>query len=249
MRFLLAFFCLLTVSFSAMAQPGIRMTGDGLNLTNTATASGQIRQVDGVHGFDTYRKQLLGSPYEDSTFQAGNIRFYKPLPGSNSDSIMNVPIRYELQAHQLEILAGPNSIKVARTPQVRQFTISNKALNTISYYVNVREFRGETEQLDGFFDVITTGKAMLLRYPLVTVSKGNYNVALSVGSKDDELVVKQEWYAAVNKKVVAFTPGKRAVLALFPEKEAEMTAFLKQKKPDLKTRSGLASVFDYYNSL
>lgn len=225
------------------------MTGDGLNLTNTATASGRIRQVDGMHGFDTYTKQLLGSPYEDSTFQAGNIRFYRPLPGTTSDSIMNVPIRYELQAHQLEILASPNSIKVARAPQVRQFTMSNKALNTISYFVNVQEFRGETAQLEGFFDVVTTGKAMLLRYPLVAVSKGNYNVALNVGSKDDELVVKQEWYVSLNKKVVAFTPGKRALIALFQDKEAEMTTFLKQQKPDLKTRSGLASVFEYYNSL
>ncbi len=245
MRLVAALLCCLS-GFVSLAQPIIQTSNDWINLSNTPA---QIKQADGLAGFDRHRRQLLGSPYEDSTFQAGNIRFYKRLPGTTIDSLLGVPVRYDLQAHQLEILADPANIRIASGPQVRQFALNNKALKSISYYVNVQEFRGEADQLQGFFDVVTAGKAMLLRYPSVSVTKGNYNLAMNVGSKDDELVMKQAWYAARDKKVVAFTPGKRALLALFPDKEADITAFLKLKKPDLKTRAGLASVFDYYNSL
>ena len=246
MRFAFTFLCCIVPGLMTLAQPMIRTSSDWINISNSSTP---VRQADGLAGFDTHRRQLLGSPYEDSTFQAGNIRFYKRLPGTTIDSLMGVPLRYDLQTHQLEIKAGPNNIRVANAPQVRQFAVNSKALKTVTYYVNVREFRGQADQLQGFFDVITAGKAMLLRHPSITVTKANYNIAMNVGSKDDELVTKQNWYASLDKKVVAFTPTKRAILELFSDKEAELTTFMKLKKPDLKSRSGLASVFDYYSSL
>jgi hypothetical protein len=246
MRVAFTFICCVIPVLVSLAQQTIRISGDGINVSNSLAP---IRQADGMAGFDIYRKQLLGSPYEDSTFQAGNIRFYKRPAGTTIDSLMGVLMRYDLQAHQLEILAGPNNIRVAYAAQVRQFAVNNKALNTVTYYLNTREFKGEAEQLQGFFDVIAAGRAMLLRYPSVSISKANYNMSLNVGSKDDELVTKQDWYAALDKKVVAFSPSKRGILALFADKESEMADFLKRKKPDLKSRSGLASVFEYYNSL
>ncbi|NID13283.1 hypothetical protein [Fibrivirga algicola] len=245
MRFNLTIILLLA-GLAALAQPTIQTSGDWINLSNTAT---RVQQAQGLAGFDMHRKQVLGSPYEDSTFQAGTIRFYKKLPGTTVDSLIGVPVRYDLQLNQVEIKAAPTDIRVATAAQVRQFAMNNKALKGISYYVNVREFSGEANQLQGFFELVTPGKALLLRYPSVSVSKANYNLAMNVGSKDDELVIKQVWYVAMNRQAVPFSPSKKALLALFSDKEAQLTTFLKNQKPDLKTRSGLASVFAFYNDL
>lgn len=227
------------------AQPINQTTKDWIQLSGDP-----VPMTSGViSSFNHYNKQLLGTSYEDSTFQAGNIRFYGKVPGTRIDSLIGVPMRHDLLTQQLEILAGPNNIRVAQAPQVRQFTINNRKLQAPSYYINVREFRGEADVLLGFFEVLTTGRATLLRYPSAIIRKSDYNVALSVGNKDDALELKQAWYVAKGPKAVVFTPSKRAVLSLFADKEADMATYLKTQKPDLKSRAALTALVAYYNSL
>lgn len=216
----------------------IRLSGDPVPLTSGVISS-----------FNHYNKRLLGTSYEDSTFQAGNIRFYGKVPGTRIDSLTGVPMRHDLLTQQLEILAGPNNIRVAEAPRVRQFTINTPKLRTAAYYLNVREFRGEADVLLGFFEVLTTGRATLLRYPSAIIRKSDYNVALSVGNKDDALELKQAWYMAMGPKAVAFTPSRKGILSLFADKEADMATYLKTQKPDLKSRAGLLATVAYYNSL
>ncbi|CCG99758.1 hypothetical protein FAES_1748 [Fibrella aestuarina BUZ 2] len=227
-----------TQSINQTTKDWISLSGDPVPMTSGVISS-----------FNHYNKQLLGTSYEDSTFQAGNIRFYGKVPGTRLDSLLGVPMRHDLLTQQLEILAGPNNIRVAQAPQVRQFTINNRKLQAASYYVNVREFRGEADVLLGFFEVLTTGRATLLRYPSAIIRKSDYNVALSVGNKDDALELKQVWYVAKGPKAVVFSPSKRAILSLFADKEADMTTYLKTQKPDLKSRAGLTALVAYYNSL
>lgn len=249
MRTLLLFCtgCLSSLLAAGQDTPTQGMYQSTRDLINLSGA--KLPQTGTLFGFDNHRKQMLGTPYEDSTFQAGNVRFYGPLPGTKVDSLMGVPVRLELMAQQLEVLAGAGNIRVATAPQVRQFAVNNPLRNAVSVYINVREFRGDADRLLGFFEVLASGKATLLRYPHVSIKKASYNSALNVGTRDDEIVCKQTWYVVNGRKAVELSPGKRDVLALFPDKAAEMEAYLKQQKPDLKSRSGLAAVFEHYNSL
>lgn len=243
--FLLLFLFALASTSVAQNQPMNQTTRDWMNLSNGQLSQGTVS----MPSFDQYRKQLLGSPFEDSTFQAGTIRFYGKIPGMRIDSLVGVPMRHDLLTQNLEILAGPNNIRLAQAQQVRQFTVSSSYLKAATYYLNVREFRGEADQLLGFFEVLAAGRATLLRYPATRISKSNYNVAMNVGNKDDALVLTQAWYAAVGRKAVAFTANRRGILALLADKGTEVEAYLKQQKPDLKSRAGLIAVFTYYNSL
>lgn len=229
----------------AQTQP-FQTTRDWMNLSGAVVPL----QSNTLFGFDAYQPQTLGTSYEDSTFRAGNIRFYGKLPGTMVDSLMGVPIRYDLHSQQLEIRAGQADIRTAQAPRIRYYVVSNPFTQSADQYVNVREFRGEADALTGFFEVVVPGRATLLRHPLVKVQKASYNAALNVGSRDDKLLLKETWYAAVNShKATEFTPGKRALLALFADKEAALETYLKTQKPDLKSRAGLIAVFSYYNSL
>lgn len=193
--------------------------------------------------------KLLGDPYLDTTWQAGNVRLYNrtgtALP---IDSIAGVPVRLDLSANEVEIKAGANDIRAIKGSAVRYVDMNNR-FGTVSRFVNVRDYQGDADKLTGFFEQLVTGRFDLLQHPSVHILKANYNVAMNVGSKDDELVKKLEWYVAWNRKAIKFSPGKKNLLELMADKKDQIDAFLKNEKPDLKSRSGLMSVLVYYNRL
>ena len=216
-------------------------TRDRINITGlTIPATGVLYGVAGEAG------KLIGDTYYDTTFQAGNVRFYGRIGAA--DSLARVPIRYDLYAQEVEFRAGANDIRAAKAASVLRFAINNQQGST-TRFINVREFRGEADDLMGFFEQIVSGKLQLLQYHTVTIKKADFNIALNVGIKDDVLVKKHEWYVAKGNRTQKFSASKKSLLELMDNQHIAIDAFIKDKKPDLKRESGLASVFAYYASL
>lgn len=205
-----------------------------------------IPQTGVLFGVAGEAGKLIGDNYYDTTFQAGNIRFYGRIGAT--DSLAGVPVRYDLITQEVEVRAGANDIRAAKAPIVRYFVMNTRLGGSIQF-VNVREFRGEADALGGFFEYVAAGKLGLLQRHSITVKRANFNSALNVGTKDDELVKKREWYVAKNKQAFKFSPSKKALLELMADQQPAIDAYLKDKKPDLKKETGLAEVFTYYNSL
>lgn len=220
----------------------LQSTRDRINFSGLSISQNNI-----LYGFQGPAGKLLGDSYVDTTFQAGNIRFYGRFGGS--DSLGGVPVRLDLLANEIEIRVGATDVRVAKGPTVKQFD-QNNALGGVSRYVNVREYRGEADELVGFFERLFAGnRSTLLLHPHVVIQKGNFNAALNVGSKDDEYIKKFDWYTVANGRAMKFSPNKKGVLALMDDKKEAIETFLKARKPDLKSRAGLVSVFAYYDSL
>ena len=218
-------------------------TRDRINLSNlTVPGSGTLFGLKGPAG------KVIGDVYVDTVWQSGNVKFYGK-PNGVSDSLKGVPVRLDLLANEIEIRAGANDIRVAKAPAVRYVDVNNRLGTGSSRFVNVREYRGEADALSGFFEQVATGKLELLQHPTVYVRRANYNAALNVGTKDDEIMKKTDWYVAQNKQATKFSPGKRALLELMSDRKEPIEAYLKSKKPDLRTRSGLMAVVVYYNGL
>ncbi|ADB37815.1 hypothetical protein [Spirosoma linguale] len=216
-----------------------RINFANLNINNNAT----LFTIKGPAG------TLLGTPYLDTTWQAGNVKFYNKVGMSlTTDSLAGVPVRLDLLANEIDVKAGATSIKAVKASAIRYVDMNN-AYGSVSRFINVQEFQTEGQTLTGFFEQIVVGKLSLLMHPSVHIQKGNYNVAMNVGSKDDQLVKKMDWYVARGKQVVKFSPGKKAVLELMADKKDQLDTFLKTQKPDLKTREGLSTTFVYYNTL
>jgi hypothetical protein len=227
---------LLAQSGGMMQTTKDRINFSGLVIPNTGVLFG----VEGEAG------KVIGDNYYDTTFQAGNVRFYGRIGAA--DSLGGVPVRYDLMTQEVEIRAGANDIRAAKAPTVRYFVMNNR-LGAASLFINVREFRGDADQLVGFFEDVTSGKLTLLQRHSIHVKKANYNAALNTGTKDDELEKKREWYVAKGRQAFKFSPNKKVILEMMGDKQAAIETYLKDKKPDLKKASGLAEVFAYYNSL
>ncbi|AKD55396.1 hypothetical protein [Spirosoma radiotolerans] len=248
MRFLFLLVCSSVVSSLAFSQAQTeymtQTTRDRINFTNLNISNNPtLFSIKGQAG------QLIGSPYLDTTWQAGNVKFYNKLGVSlTADSLAGVPVRLDLSANEVEIRAGEKNIKAVKATAVRYVDVNN-LFGTVSRYINVHEYQGDAQALTGFFEQLAMGKLDLLLHPSVYIRRANYNVALNTGTKDDELMKKQDWYVARDKQATKFSPGKKAILELMADKKEQMEAFLKMEKPDLKSRVGLLAVFSFYNKL
>jgi hypothetical protein len=248
MRFHLFFISLVAVSTNVFSQAQTdymtQTTRDRINFTSlNPTTNATLFTIKGPAG------KLLGDPYLDTTWQAGNVKFYNRLGVSlTTDSLAGVPVRLDLAANEVEVRAGAKDIKAVKASAVRYVDMNN-SFGTVSRFINVREYQGEAEPLNGFFEQLVSGKLNLLLYPSVYIRRANFNVAINVGTKDDELIKKMDWYVGRGKQATKFSPGKKAILELMSDKKEQMEAFLKNEKPDLKSRQGLLAVFAYYNKL
>ncbi|MBO0953099.1 hypothetical protein [Fibrella forsythiae] len=200
-----------------------------------------------IVGHGTPRGSVIGTPYLDSTWQRGTIRFYRPLsPVTSVDSLAQVLIRLDLSTYDTEVKASAQNIRLAKAASVRsiRFTDAQTGL-----YVNTRDYAPLPSPLTGFFEQVAVGSLTLLYYPYLYRIKANYNVAMGTGSAQDELLHKQAWYVAEKGQVRPFSPGRKALLALMATRQKEIEAYLKQQQPDLKSRTDLKALFEYYNQL
>lgn len=214
-----------------------RINFSNLNIPNTGTLFG----IKGIPG------KVIGDPYIDTVWQAGNVKFYGRLT-PKTDSIAGVPVRIDLLANEVEIKAGNKDIRATKAATVRYVDINNRT-GTSSRFINVREYRGEADVLSGFFEQIVVGKFDLLHHPTVYIRRSNYNSAMNVGTKDDEIMKKADWYLAYQKRAVKFSPSKKALLELMTDHKEQIEAYLKSKKPDLKEKTELTALVVYYNGL
>ncbi|UHG89706.1 hypothetical protein [Spirosoma oryzicola] len=226
------------ITLQLRAQGSLQTTRDLMNHNGLSAATTNRQNNAG---------KLLGSPYLDTTWQTSNVKFYGNL-NLVSDSLANVPVRLDLYSHDVEVRAGANDVRVAKGPSVKYIVPTNPS-DSPSRFVNVREFKGEADALAGFFEQIAAGKLTLLQYPSVYVKRANFNPAMGTGSKDDELIPKNDWYIVQNGKANRFSPGRKSLLELMADKKEQIETYLKTEKPDLKTKPGLSAVFAYYNSL
>lgn len=219
-------------------------TRERINFTNlNVSTNATLFSIKGPAG------NVIGHPYLDTTWQAGNVKFYNRLGVSlTTDSLAGVPVRLDLLANEVDVRAGATSIKAVKATAVRYVDINN-SFGTVSRYINTHEYQGDGQAINGFFEQLVTGKLDLLLHPSVYISRANYNMALNTGTKDDELVKKQDWYIARARQATKFSPGKKAILELMADKKEQIETFLKTEKPDLKSRAGLIAVFVYYNRL
>lgn len=236
------FFVGILTSFTVFAQTTqmTNTTRDMINLTGL-----DIPRTGTIYGVSGPAGNVIGDPYLDTTWQAGTVKFYGKILAT-SDSLGGVPVRLDLYNHDVEIRAGAHDIRSAKGPSVRSVVVTSKTGGT-SQFINVREYRGEADALQGFFEQVVVGKLTLLQYPSISVKRANFNVAMNTGSKDDELIKKFDWYLAQNGRATRFSPGKKALLELMADQKEAIETFLKTEKTDLKSRAGLIAVASYYN--
>lgn len=235
------------LSLTSIAQQINATTRDAINreglyvmaATNTSLAFFDIKGPKGG---------VVGDSYLDSTWTLGSVKLFQKIgaPGREGDSIANVPLRLDLYTNELELKANDaKDIRAVKGTQIRFFTLESPQRRI---FLNARSFRSE-DNLQGFVELVAGGRISLVEFTKLNIIKPNYNEALSVGSKDTKLVKTSQYYVVKGNTLFPLTTSKKKVLDALADRADDVEKFIKTNSLNLKSRTDLAKVFEYYNNL
>ncbi|MGA0556611.1 hypothetical protein ACO2Q8_08170 [Larkinella sp. VNQ87] len=242
------FILALTFRIGAQAQNTLpNVTRDLLNQGPYFRASNY--DITPIYTMPGPEGRILGYPYLDTAFAKTTVTFYQNMAKPGNQPILeitDVPVRYNLQANDLEFRVDAKTVKAISGERVKQFSLERNGQTT--RFVNATEV-GAPVDVRGFFEQVGDGKLKLLIRHQIYVKKPTYNAALSTGSKDTELIREAIWYTSDGKTLTKLSPSRKSLLSVMQDKEDRISAYLKDRKPDLKNREALTELFAYYNSL
>jgi hypothetical protein len=237
-------FC--NVLIFAQNQPMNNTTRDALNLGGLKLGSNTVSGISSIVG---PRGQVLGDYYLDSTWRLGSIKLYQKIgsPGREGDSIANVPIRFDMFQNDLEIMASAKDIKGVEGAKVRFFLV-NDALGMVRTYLNIGELKCE-DNIKGFVEIVTSGRASLVQYIKIGVSKPTYNEALGTGSKDTKILKTPQFYYLRGRTLARLGNSKKKIAEALGDQAEAIEKFIKDNNLDTKSRTDLVRIFEHYNQL
>jgi len=245
--FALLIFSSMLIGKPAMAQTeSLQKTIRATNIQHTLTTRPDLQGGNMIYGIPDGPKQLLGNYYLDTKWNKSTIMLYK-----NEEILVDQWVRYNIASNQFEILS-PNDERVKTIPGLRvQNLVWVDSLHRVPrYFINGMDLKENGTPISGFYEVLVDGELSLVRRTIATVKKSNYNTALMIGNKDDEIKKRDTYYYLQDDQVIEVPKSQKKLMKLFREdKQEEIAKFIDDNDPNLKEVSGLYKVFSYYNSL
>ncbi len=196
------------------------------------------------YGIPPEPKKVEGNFYLDKKWNLASILLYK-----DQQVLENYRVRYNINANQFELLE-PETLQVTTLQGLRVQNIVwlDSSYKVPRYFVNGMDFRDEGAPILGFFEVLVEGELPLMRRTLAVFKESNYNVALMVGNRNDQIVKRNVYYFLRGKDMFEVPKKRKEFFLIFGEKAAEMEAFAEENQIDLKAAGSIFQVFTYFNS-
>lgn len=120
--------------------------------------------------------------------------------------------------------------------------------NVPRYFVNGMDFKLEGSPISGFFEVLVEGKMPLLRRTEAVIKASNYNQALMIGERNDQIVKRNVYYYLKDREIILVPKEKRKFYKIFGESAGEIEKFVKDNAVSIRQPSGYFTIFTQYNS-
>ncbi|MDX5339387.1 MAG: carboxypeptidase-like regulatory domain-containing protein [Cyclobacteriaceae bacterium] len=196
------------------------------------------------YGIPPEPKEVVGNFYLDTKWNLASILLYR-----DQQVLEGFRVRYNINSNQFELME-PESNLVSTMPGLRVQNIVwlDSAYKVPRYFVNGMDFRDEGVPISGFFEVLVEGELPLMRRTLAVFKESNYNTALMVGNRDDQILKRNVYYYLKGKDLYPVPKKRKDLFQIFGDKAAEMEKFASDNSIDLKEKSSIFTLFTYYNS-
>ncbi len=84
-----------------------------------------------------------------------------------------------------------------------------------------------------------------MRRTLAVFKESNYNTALMVGNRNDQIIKRNVYYYIKGKDLYEVPSKRKDLYKIFGDKAAEMEAFVENNSIDLKEKSSIFTLFTY----
>lgn len=197
------------------------------------------------YGIPPAPKEVVGNFYLDTKWNLASILLYR-----DQEVLEGFRARYNINSNQFELMEPENNlVSVMPGLRVQNIVWMDSAYKVPRYFVNGMDFRDEGAPISGFFEVIVEGELPLMRRTLAVFKESNYNVALMVGNRNDEIIKRNVYYYLKGKDLYEVPKKRKEIFEIFGDKAAEMEKFAEDNSINFKEKSSIFTLFTYYNSL
>lgn len=240
---ILILFTLLPFS-KAVAQA---VVPENVRATNTLE---RLQDLDGVglgdmlYGIPQPPGKVIGDTYLSTRWKQTSMLLY-----DNEKLLEGYPVRYDIHLDELEVKTR-NGIKVLKGSRVKSFLWIDSLTSAPEYYVNAKDYKNEDNiPYTGFFQVLEDGTRPLLKKTLLDVRKADYNIQFNVGSHDDKILKKSQFYTVKDNQLIELPSSKKKLVSIFADKSEEMEKHIKENNLATNKADDLKLIFQHYNSL
>ncbi|MCS5489546.1 carboxypeptidase-like regulatory domain-containing protein [Algoriphagus limi] len=198
-----------------------------------------------VYGIAPEPKKLEGNNYLDSKWNRASILLYR-----DQQILEGFRARYNIVSNMFELMEPENNlVSVMPGLRIQNIVWIDSTHQVPRYFVNGMDFLDEGVPISGFFEVLVDGELPLMRRTEAILKESNYNQALMVGERNDQIVKRNTYYYLKGKNVIVIPRKRKKFFELFGDKAAEMEAFANENSFSVKDPSAIFQLFTHYNSL
>lgn len=197
-----------------------------------------------IMGIPPEPKKVEGNNYLDTKWNAASILLYR-----DQQMLEGFRVRYNIVSNMFELMEPENNlVSVMPGLRIQNIVWVDSTYKVPRYFVNGMDFLDEGVPISGFFEVLVEGELPLMRRTMAVLKESNYNAALMVGERNDQIIKRNYYYYLIGKDLIEIPKNRKKFHLIFGEKAQEMEDYADNNNLDVKQPSDIFKVFTYYNS-
>jgi len=242
-------FCLVLLMYGMIprnlhAQPGSATPSNvrAVNTIERLTDSNGLGTNELMFGIPLPDGRIIGDTYLEKDWRVSVLYLY-----DGNTVIKNYPVRYDIKEDQFEVKTDAG-IKGLSGQSVVRFTCVDSPRGKTATYVNAKEYVDAGSRPQGFFEILVDGKIPLLKRESIVVKKADYNVQLSIGSRDDKILKKSSYYYANSSRISPLPGNRKKLQKVFGGQSSEVGQFIDRNALSVREERDLIEIFHFYDS-
>ena len=184
--------------------------------------------------------EVTGSIYLYNEWRTAHVILKKGV--LSVSTLPNVKVRLDLRINSIELNTDVG-VRILEGPKIDTLIV-NDPLDRPEVFVNCANFNFEGTKLTGFCKVLASGSVALVERSYVEILKANYNVAMDIGNKDDQLIGKTKMYLIKNNELVTYS--RKSFKKMVSDKEEYINAL---RNLNLNQTTGVIEALKIYNAM
>ncbi|MFZ4398674.1 MAG: hypothetical protein ACOYO1_01470 [Bacteroidales bacterium] len=183
-----------------------------------------------------YDSKIIGSAYIYEDWKAADIKMT-----TDSAIYQDILIKVDILNNLIEI-KDANEIKILPEKLTGFFIIKE----TDEIFITKNKLNNCI--LNGFSKVLYNGKTSLLSNYSARIKKANYNIALDVGNRNDEIIIEKKYFLLINKELKEVNRNKKKFIDSFAF-NSKIQDFIKEKNISPKNENDLIALLTFIDSI
>ena len=212
-----------------------------VSIFSSLSAFSQTFRVDLPPGYNKIvAKEALpgidGSPFLQKDFNLGKIIV------SENKVIDSIMLRYDVYHKEMQYKNEGKVYAIGTPENIKSISFDHRTFVYLTYLE-----KGVVAK--DYFEALKLGKsASLYRHYFITLTPANYNPAMDIGNKNDEIKLNEEFCMIYKDKFILIDKRGKSVLAQFTDGDLQkVKKFIKEKGISFKDENDLVVLDEYIN--